>query len=175
MNTQRYEMNSNHHSENDVQQLSYSEIIYLMDIYEREWEHRDSLLWKQAYRMYYLSLISMILPNISNYIGLTLPNIPPKIFPIIGLLLACFSMIMSWSYGVRLEASSETYKNLMRKLPVSYRRVNINELYRIKGKDIILKLPGKEDSIFMWVQTKVLVLLLFLTEAIIAVIIVIAS
>lgn len=175
MNTQRYEIDSDHHSENGVQQLPYSEIIYLIDIYEREWEHRDSILWKQTYRMYYLSLIIMILPNISKYIGLTLPNIPPKIFPVIGLLLAFLSMIMSWSYGVRLEASSETYKNLMRKLPVSYRRINLNELYRIKGKDIIFKIPGKEDSIFMWVQTKVLVLLLFTTEVIIAFIMIIAS
>lgn len=127
--------------ENTKRRLSYSEIIYLMDVYEREWEYRDNKLWKQTYRLFYFSLILILLPSISASIQIELPPIQPKVFTCIGLLLALIAIFISWSYGIRLEASSRTYMNLMRKLPHSYRRVKIDELYQIKNKKNVVKKP----------------------------------
>ena len=155
--------------ENAKRKLSDSDIIYLMDVYEREWEHRDNILWKQTYRLFYFSLVLILLPSISASIQIELPLIHPKVFTCIGLLLALISTFISWSYGIRLEASSKTYVNLMRKLPPSYRRVKIDDLYRIKNKKMLLKNPfNKNSSIFTMVQTKLLATLFFVSEIIVA-------
>lgn len=155
--------------ENSERKISDSDIIYLMDVYEREWEYRDTLLWKQTYRLFYFSLILILLPSISASIQIELPLIPPKVFTCIGLFLALISMFISWSYGIRLEASSLTYMNLMDKLPQSYRRVRVNDLYKIKHKKMLLKNPlNRNSTIFTMVQTKVLASLFFVSEIIIA-------
>ena len=158
-------------NDENEERLSAGEIISLMDIYEREWEYRDELLWKQVYRLFYFSLVMILLPSISAGIGIELPLINPKFFTVAGLFLASISILISWSYAVRLECSSETYMKLMSKLPESYRRISIDELYKTKRK-MILKHPFKKDkSIFKMVQTRVIVTIFFLAEIIMAILI----
>ncbi len=73
--------------------LNNDQIISLLSIYESEWEHRNNLLWSQVFRFFYFSILIMILPNITDYLSISLPNIQPKLFPIVGILSATLSVI----------------------------------------------------------------------------------
>lgn len=163
---------------NDKETLSDSDIIYLMDIYEREWEHRDKTLWMQSYRLFYISLVMILIPNLqsnSNF-QIVLPQIPSKVFTLIGLLLAVISLFISWSYGIRLEASSKTYAKLIEKLPKSCRRVRVDELYSVYGKKMILKNPfDRSSSIFNLGLAKVMTSIFFISEIIVAALILFRS
>ncbi len=105
--------------------LNNDQIISLLSIYESEWEHRNNLLWSQVFRFFYFSILIMILPNITDYLSISLPNIQPKLFPIVGILSATLSLLFSLSYSKRLEASSETYKKVNNLLPCKYQRVKL--------------------------------------------------
>ena len=73
--------------------LNNDQIISLLSIYESEWEHRNNLLWSQVFRFFYFSILIMILPNITDYLSISLPNIQPKLFPIVGILSATLSLL----------------------------------------------------------------------------------
>lgn len=122
--------------------LSYDQIISLLSIYESEWEHRNNILWTQTFRLFYLSIFIMILPNITEYLSITLPDIPIIFFPIIGIIASTLSFFMSISYSKRLEASSETYKNINNLLPYKYRRVKLKNVkygkYFIRRHTVII-------------------------------------
>ena len=113
---------------NEKEQLSYDQIISLLSIYEDEWEHRNDILWSQIFRFFYFSVFTMILPNITTYLSISLPKIPLKLFPIIGIFIATLSYILSLSYSKRLEASSKTYKKINDLLPEKYRRIGLESI-----------------------------------------------
>lgn len=108
--------------------LDPDNIISLLAIYESEWEHRNNMLWSQLFKFFYLSLLIMILPNITASLSIAIPNIPGIIFPIVGILVATFSYVLSLSYSKRLEACSKTYQNIINMLPPPYRRINLENL-----------------------------------------------
>ncbi len=39
------------------QKLNKDQIITLMEIYLSEWQHRDSMLWQQVFKYFYVTLI----------------------------------------------------------------------------------------------------------------------
>ena len=107
---------------------SREEIIALMDVYLGEWEHRDTLLWKQVFRYFYATLFVTILPNIAKSIGIDLPNLNSKVFPIIGLGLSLIFLYVGLGYAVRLRASSRTYEKMMKLLKnPQYERISIKD------------------------------------------------
>lgn len=108
--------------------LNYDQIISLLSIYESEWEHRNNILWSQVFKFFYLSIFIMVLPNVTDYLSISLPNIQPKLFPIVGILSATISLFLSLSYSKRLEASSETYKKVNSLLPSECQRVKLNNI-----------------------------------------------
>lgn len=113
----------------EEQELNKNEIITLMDIYLEEWKHRDSILWAQAFRFFYATLIVMLLPNLTSYLHISLPsNIPVKAFPIIGIVMAIGFLYISLGYSMRLAASSKTYQNIINLLEKTYQRVSVGEL-----------------------------------------------
>lgn len=122
--------------------LSYDQVISLLSIYESEWEHRNNILWTQTFRFFYLSIFIMVLPNITEYLSITLPDIPIIFFPIIGIITSTLSFFLSISYSKRLEASSETYKNINNLLPYKYRRVKLKNIkygkYFIRRQTVII-------------------------------------
>lgn len=119
------------------EKLNYDQIISLLSIYESEWEHRNNIIWSQIFKFFYLSIFVMVLPNITEYLAISLPNIPVKLFPFIGFILSTLSFAMSLSYSKRLEASSETYNNINNMLPIEYRRVRLKNLKH--GKYFVLR------------------------------------
>lgn len=108
--------------------LNYDQIISLLSIYESEWEHRNNILWSQVFRFFYLSIFIMVLPNITNYLSISLPEIEPKLFPIVGILSATMSLLFSLSYSKRLQASSDTYKKVNNFLPTEYQLVKLEDI-----------------------------------------------
>lgn len=143
---------------NESEKLSYDQIISLLSIYESEWEHRNNILWSQTFKFFYLSLFIMILPNITSYLSVTLPNIPSKLFPILGFIASTFSFIASRSYSKRLEAISETYKKVNHFLPESYRRFGLMDI--------------KHGKYFMFRHTNIFPAILYIATIFIAIILI---
>lgn len=110
------------------------DIIALMGVYLNEWEHRDELLWTQVFRYFYATLIVTVLPNAATFIGIDLPKVNVKIFPIIGLVMSIVFLYVGLGYAIRLRASSRTYEKMMNLLnDERYKRISIkdNKLERI--------------------------------------------
>lgn len=125
-----------HNENNDVEKtdtLYKDQIISLMEIYLNEWEHRDSLLWKQAFKFFYANLVVTVLPSIAEFVGISLPPINKKVFPIIGIIMSMVFLYIGIGYAIRLRASSRTYENTMKLLgDEKYCRVSIKDKKHIK-------------------------------------------
>ena len=111
--------------QNDIQdrELSTEDLLSLMDIYYKEWQYRDEILWKQVYRFFYVTVIVLFLPNIAGFIGIVMPDFPCIVFPVISLIMACFFFYAAMAYVNRLKASSITYRTIMEMLPKEYQRI----------------------------------------------------
>lgn len=104
------------------------DIIALMSVYLNEWEHRDELLWTQVFRYFYATLIVTVLPNVATFIGIDLPKVNVKIFPIIGLVMSLVFLYVGLGYAIRLRASSRTYEKMMSLLnDERYKRISIKD------------------------------------------------
>ena len=110
------------------QELNIDQLLTLMAIYEHEWEERDNILWKQTFKFFYLSILIMIIPNISEYAHFTIPPISTRLFPIAGIIASTIALYLSLGYAKRLEASSDTYQHLINQLPERYRRVRLKTI-----------------------------------------------
>ena len=117
---------------NRLKELNENEIISLMDVYLSEWMHRDELLWKQVFALFYANLIVMLLPYMADLIHMTLPINNNNVFHMIGIFMALVSMYIGIGYAVRLRASSLSYERLMEALDKKYRRISINRKDDIK-------------------------------------------
>lgn len=106
----------------------YDATISLLNAYLIEWNEREKMLWSVVFKFYYAIVIITLLPNISDYIGLKIPPIPTVIFRLIGLLLSFVFLYISMGYCIRLHASSETYQNILNKLPEEYQRKSIRQI-----------------------------------------------
>ncbi|MBE6675620.1 MAG: hypothetical protein E7594_02145 [Ruminococcaceae bacterium] len=104
------------------------QLMQLMDIYLSEWQHRDSLLWKQIFTCFFATLIVMILP-FADIAGFSLGNtVPQWIFPVVGLMMAVAFFVIGKAYAVRLTATGIAYSRLSDKLPKEFRRVKLEEI-----------------------------------------------
>lgn len=117
---------------------NYDTTISLLNVYFSEWSHRDQFLWSKTFKLYYAILIIILLPNITNFLNIKLPPIPTITFRIIGLLFSFIFFYITFGYAIRFQAIADTYLSLINKLPIEYRRKNIEE-YKM-GKLFSLKL-----------------------------------
>lgn len=116
-----------------VEKLNQDQIIALMDVYLNEWMHRDELLWTQVFKFFYANLVVIVLPNIAEFIGIVLPEINKKAFPIIGIFMAIIFLYVGIGYTMRLRASSRTYVKIMHLLgDKRYERISIKNKDEIK-------------------------------------------
>ena len=115
------------------QNLNTDQIIALMSVYLSEWEHRDELLWSQVFRFFYATLIVTILPNITTFVGIELPEINTKLFPIMGMLMALVFLYVGLGYGIRMGASSLTYEKMIKLLgDEEIERISIKDRSKIR-------------------------------------------
>lgn len=106
-------------------------IIDLLNIYLQEYIHRDNLMWSQTYKFFFASLIIMLLPNLTERLGIIIPEIFSShkwIFPLAGIALAIIFLYVSLGLAKRFQASSKTYNNLISLLPEKVQRVKLDEL-----------------------------------------------
>lgn len=82
--------------------LNNDQIIVLMGVYLSEWEHRDNRLYAQLFKLFYATLIVTVLPNIAAYIGIDLPDIHVKAFPVIEVFMALVFLYIGTGYAIRL-------------------------------------------------------------------------
>jgi hypothetical protein len=109
-------------------ELNNQEIIALLDVYLNEFIHRNHMLWSQVFKFFYASIIVMLLPNLSDFLGITLPSFPILMFRIIGAIMTVAFFYISIGYAKRLEASTKTYNRIIDKLDIGYQRIKINDL-----------------------------------------------
>lgn len=108
------------------EEIQTQDLISLIEIYLAEWCHRDELLWKQIFRYFYVTILVIFMPNIADFLQITLPNRMQNIwFPIVGIFLSGIFLYVSLGYVKRLEAISKTYQKLIRYLPNALQRYPI--------------------------------------------------
>ena len=106
-----------------------ADIIALINVYLEEWKHRDTILWAQAFRFFYATLIVMLLPNLTNYLHIQLPSyVPVKAFPLMGIIMSIVFFYISYGYALRLIAISDTYTKILDMLDKKFRRKKLDEI-----------------------------------------------
>ena len=108
-----------------LQDFSVEDLLNLMNIYLSEWEHRSEVLWRQIFYYFYATVIVLFLPNLTSFIGISLPNFPELLFPVIALLMSFAFLYVSLGLAKRIDASVKTYNKLIRFLPVELRTITI--------------------------------------------------
>lgn len=121
--------------QNTILSPDYDTTISLLNVYLAEWIHRDQIIWSQIFKFFYAILIIILLPNLALHFELVLPNLPIWIFRIIGLFLSFLFLYISLGYAIRLHAIGDTYRDIMKTLPVEYQRKSI-EYIKFKNKSI---------------------------------------
>lgn len=106
----------------------YDTTIALLNVYLSEYIYRDQVLWSNLFKMYYVVLIVILLPNLTNYFQIELPNIPIIIFRLIGLLLSFVFLYITLGFAIRVQAIVDTYQQIIDKLPNDYQRKKIKTI-----------------------------------------------
>ena len=111
--------------------LEVQEILSAMEIYLTEYIHRDTHMWSQTYRFFFAALTIMLLPYLTERLGISLPETfqqHPKIFPAVGIVLSVVFLYISLLLAKRFAAISQTYNNLVKLLPTKIRRKSIKDM-----------------------------------------------
>ncbi len=108
-------------------EMTPDRIIELQKMFLSEWEHRDSLLWKQVFKFFYVVIIVLFLPNVASYLHISVPDFPLMAFPIISFFLSIGFIYVSFGYAKRLEAVSKSYIRLLDMLPEGYGRLSLDD------------------------------------------------
>lgn len=114
--------------ENEHLTSEFDTTISLLNVYLTEWIQRDQILWAQLFKFFYAILIIILLPNLARHFDLALPNLPIFIFRLIGLLFSLLFLYVSLGYAIRLQAISDTYRDIINTLPKEYRRKSIKDI-----------------------------------------------
>lgn len=116
-------------------------ILNALEIYLQEYIHRDNHMWAQKYRLFFSTLVVILLPNLATGIGMDLPELLSShsyIFPVLGLGLAFIFLYISLALAKRFNSVSKTYNKLILMLP--------KELQRIKLEDLPIKLLNHPNA-----------------------------
>ena len=115
--------------------------LALMEIYRNEWMHRDNAFIAMFWHFITISLVVTFLPELVSRLGLdqdTLEHLPYWIFPVCGIITACFGMYLTLGEARRIEAIDLTFKNIMYTLPADYQMLKLDSLI-INGERCPLK------------------------------------
>lgn len=117
----------------DEKELSKDQLIALLGVYLSEWQHRDELFWMQLFKYFYATLIVIVLPNVTKFLGIELPTINSKLFPIIGMLMGVVFLYVCIGYTMRVKASGKTYQKIMEMIgDEEYQRISIRDRKQIR-------------------------------------------
>lgn len=110
----------------DCSDLDVNSVVQLYGIYESEWEHRDDIMWRIAFKLFNLSLFISIIPYIQEYFEIYLP-MTPIFFPITGFFVGLYFLIVTLSYAARLNSISNSLFKLNSLLPEQVQRTPVSE------------------------------------------------
>lgn len=104
-------------------ELTNSELISLLGVYEEEWRFRDAAWFSRMFQFFLVSFITILIPYLDQYFSIQLPNISKVLFPVSGIVIATVALAFSLMYATRLN-----------KLSSSILRINncFDEKYRIE-------------------------------------------
>ena len=108
-----------------LQDFSVDDLLNLMEIYLSEWAHRSDVLWRQIFYYFYATMIVLFLPYLTSFIGITLPDFPELLFPVVAVIMSCAFLYVSLGLAKRIDASVKTYHKLVDFLPVELRVITI--------------------------------------------------
>lgn len=117
--------------------LKPEDILQLMDIYQNEWLHRDNGFYTQAFRFFYVALIMIFLPNLTDRLGFKFNNeeLLKICSPIIGVIMCMVFLYVLLSNISRLKAVNQSYIKLNSQLPDDFQRIKVKEVSVIKKND----------------------------------------
>ena len=109
-------------------EFSIDQNLTLMSIYLNEFKFRVERMWSQTFKLFYATLVVILLPNISGLFSLDMTMVPVVMFRIIGLIMALTFLYVSLFYAKTLKASLQTYEKINSSLPVEHQRVRYSSL-----------------------------------------------
>ena len=124
-----------------IEEIQAQDLINLVEVYLTEWIHRDELLWSQVFRYFYVTVVAIFLPNITEFLKIRLPEeIPNIVFPIVGFVLSIVFLYVSIGYAKRLEAVGETYRKLIQYLPEGLKLYSLKDPKIKHGKYFVCRM-----------------------------------
>lgn len=108
-----------------------AEFLTLMNIYYSEWEHRDSLMWKQVTTFFSSVFVIILLPFGEVWQIPLVDHIPNIVFPFVGIALSFIFYYITIQYAHRLSKIGTTYRKMVDLLPKDLRREKIYEKNRV--------------------------------------------
>ena len=99
--------------------------VTIIGYYMDEWKHRDTMYVKHLFTYFWASIIVSLSPYI-KFIKKGLTDIFPLwVFHALGIIIACFAMMVSFTMGRRLSVVFEKYNELLGNLRPDYRHTRI--------------------------------------------------
>ena len=115
--------------EENRDKLNNTELISLMQVYLAEWIHRDEYFWIKTHKYFYVTLLIILLPSLTEWIKIDLPtDMVDKVFPIIGIIMAVIFIYFTITSGKKSNLASDAYRALINMLPKEYRETSIKDL-----------------------------------------------
>ncbi len=82
-----------------------SDLLSNFPIYLNEWEHRDDVLWRQVFKFYYITLVTMVFPHITGYFDANFVIENPRLFYYVGLAMSIMFYYVAIATAMRARAS----------------------------------------------------------------------
>lgn len=106
------------------------QLLALMSIYQNEWAHYDSIVWKHAFTYFGFILAIIVFPFVSPWqsaIDLSSFILFPWVFPITGMVLAFVHLAVMLRYAARMKCCGKAYRDLIERLRVDYQEERLNK------------------------------------------------
>ena len=95
------------------------QLLTLMSIYQSEWAHYDSIVWRHAFTYFGFIFAIIVFPFVSPWqkaTDLTSFFLFPWAFPITGIALAFVLLTVMLRYAARMKCCGKEYRDLIEKL-----------------------------------------------------------
>lgn len=107
-----------------------NQLLTLMSIYQSEWAHYDSIVWRHAFTYFGFILAIIVFPFISPWEAATDLSslfLFPWVFPITGIVLAFVLLAVMLRYAARMKCCGKAYRDLIEKLRDDYQEERLNK------------------------------------------------
>jgi len=125
---------------------SIENCLSLMSLYRDEWKYRDQAFTSTFWRIVYLSLITIFLPDFLrsiNFSNQLIVVIPKCIFAFAGIIFCVFGLYIGFAENQRITSLDLAYRNIEKRLPDAYReKMAENKLLKLRINYVLLSVYG---------------------------------